>query len=232
MRKADPMKVVVTGASGLVGRALTDRLREGGHEPIRVGRSRSSDIVWDPENGELDSRQLEGTNAVVHLAGENIASGRWTGRVKERILESRTRGTSLLSRTLAGLHDKPGVVVSASAIGYYGDRGSERLDEQASAGVGFLPGVCRDWESATEPVRIAGIRLVTMRTGVVLARQGGALARMITPFRLGVGGSSVSDRRGPASRYGPCQRTASIRRERGWCRRLAGDSPEWRSSPD
>ena len=144
--------------------------------------------VWNPAAGELDPAQLDGIDAVVHLAGEPIAPGRWTARRKREILESRTGSTRLLSEVLARLKTPPSVLISASAIGYYGNRGDARLDEESGPGSGFLAEVCLAWEQAVEPARRAGIRVAIPRIGVVLARHGGALAPLLLPFRLGLGG--------------------------------------------
>ena len=184
------MKILVTGATGLVGSALVRFLAGGGHEVARLGRSGpgAGDIRWDPEAGVLEPDALEGFDGVVHLAGDNIATGRWTAEKKRRIRESRVKGTSLLAATLAGLERPPRVLVSASAIGFYGDRGEEELTEQSPAGAGFLSEVCREWEAATEAAEGKGIRVAHARLGVVLSKDGGALAKMLTPFRLGAGG--------------------------------------------
>ena len=184
------MKILVTGASGLVGRALVPLLTAEGHEAARLVRSApgAGDVPWDPDAGTLGAEALEGFDGVVHLAGENIASGRWNTEKKRRIRESRVRGTRLLSETLAALERPPRVLVSASAVGFYGDRGEEELTEASPAGTGFLSEVCREWEAATEAAEEKGVRVVHARLGIVLSRQGGALAKMLTPFRLGVGG--------------------------------------------
>ena len=187
------MKVVLTGSSGLVGSALIPVLTSGGHEVVRLVRSQprpeASEVRWDPETGEIDPAALEGVDAAVHLAGESIAAGRWTTSRKARILESRVKGTRLLVETLAGLGQRPKVLVSASAVGYYGDRGEERLTEESGSGSAFfLANVCRQWETATEPAAAAGIRVVNLRFGIILSGGGGALPRLLTPFRLGVGG--------------------------------------------
>ena len=184
----------MTGSSGLVGNALRSFLTTGGHEVVRLvrrerGRTPASDSrVWDPLFDVIDLSHFDGVDAVVHLAGENIASGRWTSARKARIRESRVRGTRLLSESLATLGVKPKVLLSASAVGFYGDRGAETLDEASSQGSGFLASVCRDWERATEPAERAGIRVVHLRIGIVLTPKGGALRRMLPPFRLGLGG--------------------------------------------
>ena len=185
------MKILVTGASGLVGSALVPFLEAGGHEVARLGRSAPSDgdVRWDPEAGVLEAGALEGFDGVGHLAGENIAAGRWTEARKRRIRESRVNGTRLLAETLARLERPPRVLVSASAIGLYGDRGDEELTEESPAGSGFLSDVCREWEAATEAAEGKGIRVVHARLGVVLSQDGGALAKMLTPFRLGAGGN-------------------------------------------
>ena len=148
----------------------------------------SGEVTWDPQQESLDLSALDGFDGVIHLAGENIASSRWTTSMKRRIRESRVRGTHALSSGLARLATPPKVLIAASAIGYYGNRGAELLDEQATPGEDFLAKVVYDWEQATEPAANAGIRVVRLRIGVVLSPAGGALAKMLTPFRLGVGG--------------------------------------------
>jgi len=187
-----PCRIGITGASGLIGSSLAVYLESGGHRVDRLVRKRPgrkpTDIYWDPENGEIDEAALEGLHAFVHLAGESLAAGRWNNARKRAILESRTRGTRLVAETLAARKVRPGVLISASATGFYGDRGDEELTEESEAGNGFLAEVCRAWEEATEPAREAGIRVVHLRTGMVLSGRGGALARMLIPFRLGLGG--------------------------------------------
>jgi len=178
------MKIVVTGSTGLVGSALIPLLESAGHEVVRLKRP----AQWDPETGVADPSAFGGVDAVVHLAGENIAGGRWTAARKERILNSRVKGTKLIAETLGNLPKPPQVLVSASAIGYYGDRGSELLREQSPPGTGFLPDVCRQWEAATDAATRKGIRVVHLRTGIVLSGKGGALRKMLLPFKLGVGG--------------------------------------------
>jgi hypothetical protein len=193
-----PLNVLISGASGLVGGALTPFLTTGGHSVRRLVRGSKAaaggDIAWDPDQGQIDARALEGLDAVVHLAGENIAGGRWTTARKERIRDSRVKGTRLLSEALAGLQRPPKVLVAASAIGFYGDRGDEILNENSAAGAGFLADVCREWEVAAEPARRAGIRTVHVRFGVILSPKGGALPKMMLPFRLGLGGRIGSGR--------------------------------------
>ncbi len=193
-----PLHVVVSGSTGLVGSALIPFLTTGGHRVTRLVRSRpqhgDEEIRWDPIAGSIETAGLEGIDAVVHLAGENITAGRWTAATKARIKESRVRGTRLLCEALAHLHQPPKVLVCASAIGYYGDRGATTVDEDSAAGTGFLADVCRAWEAATAPASDAGIRVVHLRCGVVLTAAGGALAKLLLPFRLGVGGRLGSGR--------------------------------------
>ncbi|MCH8221545.1 MAG: TIGR01777 family protein [Proteobacteria bacterium] len=185
------MKILVTGSHGLIGSALIPFLTTGGHEVLRLVRNpnpATNEIPWDPQAGVIDNEQLEGLDAVVHLAGENIASKRWNTAQKKRIRESRVHGTRLLSESIARLNDPPKVLVCASAVGYFGDRGDEELDEQSEPGTGFLADVCRDWEAAADPAREKGIRVVNLRFGVILSSAGGALAKMLLPFKLGLGG--------------------------------------------
>ncbi len=194
------MQIAVTGSSGLIGTALVDALRRDGHTaiPVRRGPSEATGdgIGWDPDAGTIDAAGLEGLDAVVHLAGAGIGDRRWTDEQKQRILGSRTGPTWLLAETLAGLQRPPAVLVSGSAIGWYGDRGSEVLDESSDppSGPDFLADVCRRWEAATGPAEAAGIRTVHVRTGIVLAGEGGVLSRLATPFKLGLGGRTGSGR--------------------------------------
>lgn len=187
----DAQRVAITGANGLVGAQLAAFLSTGGHDVRAIVRRPrdAGDVAWDPAAGVIDGDALEGLDAVVHLAGESIATARWSAESKRRILESRTVGTRLLARTLAGLARKPRVLVCASATGLYGNRGDERLDEDSAPGDGFLADVCRQWEDAAAPAREAGIRVVHLRIGVVMTPLGGALAQMLTPFRFGAGGT-------------------------------------------
>ncbi len=184
------MKIAVSGSSGMVGAALVPALDQSGHHVVRLVRANPSDgeIRWNPSDGTVDSAALDGVEAVVHLAGENIAEKRWNETQKKRIRDSRVDGTRLIATTLAGMQQKPQVLVCASAIGFYGDRGSVQLDENSEAGTGFLAEVCQGWEAACQPARDAGIRVVNLRIGVILSTKGGALAKMLTPFKLGVGG--------------------------------------------
>lgn len=195
------MKIAITGASGLIGTALTDALVADGHTVLPVSRTRRDDdtVVWNPRTGEIEAEKLEGVDAVVHLAAESLFSLRWTQEKKERILASRVDGTTLLAKTLAELERKPSVLVSASAVGYYGDRGDEVLTEtSAPAEAGFLSLVCREWEKAAQPAADAGIRVVHPRTAVVLSPNGGALELMLPAFKAGLGG-----RVGPAESWFP-----------------------------
>lgn len=186
------MKILVTGSHGLVGSALIPALEAGAHEIVRLVRSTpkagAPEVQWDAEKGSIDVARMEGLDAVVHLAGENIAEGRWTDEKKARIRDSRVKGTRLLSEALARLAQPPRTLVSASAIGYYGDRGAEVLPETSAPGSDFLAGVCRDWEAATQPAEESGMRVIHLRFGIILSETGGALAKMLTPFRLGLGG--------------------------------------------
>lgn len=184
------MTILVSGSTGLVGTALVTHLESLGHSVLRLVRERSteSDIAWDPLAGTIDSSNLPNLDGVVHLAGENIASDRWNEEKKARIRDSRLDGTGLLARTLADMENPPEVMVSASAIGFYGDRGDEILEEGSAPGSGFLSDTCRAWEDAAAPAAERGIRVVHPRIGVVLSKDGGALAKMLLPFKMGVGG--------------------------------------------
>ena len=191
------LRIGVTGSSGLIGRALCHTLTTGNHEVVRVVRKRGpigSDVFWDPTEEKIDADGLEGLDAVVHLAGESLLGFRWTDSKKKRITESRVRGTEFLARTLAALRHPPRVLVSASAVGFYGDRGTEILTERSKAGKGFLADLCQAWEAASRPASRMGIRVVNLRTGLVLTPLGGALGTMLLPFRAGVGGRLGSGR--------------------------------------
>jgi uncharacterized protein len=191
------MRVAVTGAGGLIGRPLCARLVAAGHDVRRLVRrapGAADEIRWDPAAGIPDRATLEGVEAVVHLAGESIAGGRWTAARRASIRDSRVGPTRRLAEALASLERRPRVFVSASAVGVYGDRGDEWLDESSSTGTGFLAEVARAWEGAAEPAAHAGIRVVHPRTGIVLAPDGGALAAMLPLFRLGLGGPLGSGR--------------------------------------
>jgi uncharacterized protein (TIGR01777 family) len=191
------MQIAITGASGLIGSAVADALRGDGHRVRPVVRAPSPDpdaVRWDPAGGTIDAAALEGVDAVVHLAGAGIGDRRWTEAHKAAVRDSRTQGTGLLARTLAGLDRPPAVLVSGSAIGYYGDRDDEVLTELSPPGDDFLAGVVVAWEAAAQPAVDAGIRTVFLRTGVVLTDRGGALPRMALPFRLFLGGRLGSGR--------------------------------------
>ena len=184
------MKTLVAGSSGLIGTALCRQLESEGHEVVRLVRRQPTqgELRWDPEAGELEQEALEGIEAVVHLGGQNIAAGRWTASVKEQLRQSRVQTTQLLAARLAGLAAPPKVLVCASAIGIYGHRCDEELDEESDTGEGFLAELGRAWEGASAVAAEAGIRVVQARLGIVLSRRGGALAKMLLPFRLGMGG--------------------------------------------
>ena len=185
------MHVVVSGSRGLVGSALVPFFTTGGHRVTRLVRgapANSDEAAWNPARGLAEPSRFNGVDAVVHLAGENIATGRWTPARKAEIRQSRVEGTRSLCESLARLAHPPKLLVSASAIGFYGDRGAQTLTEESGAGSGFLPDVCREWEAATEPASQAGIRVVHLRFGMVLSPAGGALQKMLLPFKLGLGG--------------------------------------------
>jgi uncharacterized protein (TIGR01777 family) len=185
------MRILVSGSHGLVGKAVVKSLANDGHEVVRLVRKNPSgpqEIEWHPNQGRLDAAHLENIEVVVHLAGESIASGRWTDEKKHAISESRVKGTALLSEALARLERPPSVFLSASAIGYYGDRDDELLTEESRHGNDFLANVCVAWENATRSAEETGIRTVHTRFGIILDKQEGALAKMLTPFRMGIGG--------------------------------------------
>jgi hypothetical protein len=190
------MDVAITGASGLIGRALSEVLRSRGDRVVAVGRGTDADVRWDPMAGTIDVDALDGVDAVVHLAGESLGEKKWTPEQKAKILESRVRGTELIARTIAEQATPPAVFVSGSAVGFYGDRGDEVLTEASAPSPpgNFLSEVCVAWEAATAAAEAAGIRTVHLRTGIVLSRHGGALGRMLLPFKLGLGGRIGSGR--------------------------------------
>ncbi len=195
------MKIAVTGATGLIGAALSERLHKQGNEIVAITRRKKLSspyspytvVHWDVERGKLDASALEGVDAVVHLAGETIAE-RWTAPKKALIRSSRVEGTKLLVEGLKSLSKRPSVLVSSSALGFYGNRGDEELDESAAPGTGYLPEVCQEWESEAARAKELGMRVVSMRGGIALSTRGGALAKMLLPFKLGLGGPLGSGR--------------------------------------
>lgn len=191
MSKDSALRVAVSGSTGFLGRALTTHLTAAGHQVVPLTRRRQpatgDSISWDPSRGELQPNALEGIDAVVHLSGENVAQ-RWTDEARRAILDSRVKSTALLARTIQGMNAPPRVFLCGSAIGIYGNRGDELLDESSTAGSGFLANVVREWEAAASVIDRADVRVVYLRSGVVLGTHGGALEKMLTPFRLGLGG--------------------------------------------
>jgi uncharacterized protein (TIGR01777 family) len=184
------MKVLITGATGLIGTRLQETLRDAGHELLLASRRAPKDdsyIQWDIHDGFAEPERLEGVDAVIHLAGENL-NGRWTDAKKKAIRESRILGTRNVVDAISGLKQRPRVLVSASAIGFYGDRGDDLMTETSPPGKGFLPEVCREWEAESRRAEDAGIRTVLLRAGIVLSKDGGALGTMLMPFKLGIGG--------------------------------------------
>jgi hypothetical protein len=195
------MKVAVTGASGLIGSALAAALREDGDQVVSLVRrspAAPDEIAWDPraERGGVPPDALAGTAAVVHLAGAGVADHRWTDAYKQEIRASRVAGTQAVASLLAAMDEPPAVLLSGSAIGWYGDTGGREVDESSAAGHGFLPSVVQDWEAAAEPAWQAGIRVVCLRSGIVISRRGGVLGRLLTPFRFGLGA-----RLGPGTQF-------------------------------
>ncbi|MDQ6649546.1 MAG: TIGR01777 family oxidoreductase [Actinomycetota bacterium] len=191
------MKIAVTGASGLIGSALLPVLRADGHEVTKLVRrtpGAPDEARWDPALGTVDTAALVGTDAVIHLAGVGIGDRRWTDDYQHKILDSRVDGTTTISRTVAALDPRPQVLLSASAVGFYGDTGDRPIDESAPVGAGFLADVVRQWEAATAPARDAGIRVVNLRTGIVLSAAGGLLGRTLPLFKAGLGGRLGSGR--------------------------------------
>jgi uncharacterized protein (TIGR01777 family) len=184
------MKIVISGASGLIGTQLVAKLSSSGHEVVRLVRRspKSGEIQWNPKSGTLDAAALEGTDAVIHLSGAGIGDKRWSDGYRKEILDSRTATTALLAKTMASLSRKPSVFLSGSAIGIYGARNDEQLTEVSTHGTGFLAEVCEQWEAAAKPAVDAGIRTVYLRTGIVLSPKGGALKKLLPLFKLGIGG--------------------------------------------
>lgn len=186
------MRILISGSTGFIGSALVTLLKSKGHEISRLVRARAGtleeEILWNPVAHVVDLKKLEGFNAMIHLAGEPIAEGRWTPEKKAKIRDSRVKGTRFLAESLARLEKPPRTLLCASAIGVYGNRGSETLSEESAPGHGFLPEVGQEWEKACEPATQKGIRVVNLRTGLVLSPHGGALKMMLPPFRLGIGG--------------------------------------------
>ncbi len=200
-RDRDRLRVAITGASGLLGQALTGFLQTGGHAVVPLVRRKpkagEDAIYWKPSEGDIDAASLEGFDVVVHLAGENIAGGRWTEARKRQIIDSRTQGTRLVAEALAQCNTPPRAFLSASAIGYYGDNPKDVVvTEKSPAGDNFLAEVCKAWEDAAQPAKDAGIRVVHPRIGVVMTAAGGALAKMLLPFQMGVGGRIGSGKQG------------------------------------
>jgi hypothetical protein len=192
-----PVRIAVTGASGLVGSHLVPRLREHGHDVVTLVRrapERPDEVRWNPATGELDPADLGGVEAAVHLAGAGIGDKRWSGEYKQLVLSSRVEGTTLLANRLTLLDPKPRVLLSGSAIGFYGDAGDQECDESSPAGTGFLADVCRAWEGSTAAAEQAGIRTVHLRTGLVLSGAGGMLAQQLLLYKLGLGGPLGSGR--------------------------------------
>jgi uncharacterized protein len=182
--------IAISGSSGLIGTALIQALTAAGHRPVRIvrGAATGDAVSWDPQADTIDAGALEGMDAVVHLAGAGIGDHRWTDAYKQELVDSRVRGTTLIATTLAGRQRPPAVLVSASAVGWYGDRGDETVDERSGPGSGFLAELCQQWEAAADPARAAGIRVVHTRSGIVLSDKGGALKKQLLLFKLGLGG--------------------------------------------
>lgn len=184
------MKILISGASGFIGSALYDNFKSNGHIVWRLVRRKAGDkeIEWDPAKGKIDQQALEGFDAVINLSGENVIRRPWSEKVKQEILDSRVQSTHLLAKTLAQLVSPPNVLISASAIGIYGNRGERICTESTEPGTGFFADVCKEWEDATGPAQLANIRTVHARFGVVLSAKGGALSKMLLPFKMGLGG--------------------------------------------
>jgi hypothetical protein len=194
------MRVAVTGSSGLIGTALVASLQADGHQPVRMlrdnKRNDGSTLHWDPARGELDPKDLEGIDAVVHLAGAGVLDKRWTDARKKELVDSRVVSTTLLADTLASMASPPPVLLSGSAIGWYGDRGNQALTEASDPGDDFLAGLCKAWEGATQPAKTAGIRVAHLRSGLVQSAEGGMLGKTLPLYKLGVGG-----RLGPGTQW-------------------------------
>ena len=187
------MRIAVTGATGLIGSALVAHLRASGDDVVRISRQvKDADVTWSPSEGRLDPTALDGVDAVVHLAGAGIADHRWTDDYKRAIRDSRSEGTTLIASTIAGMAHPPAVLLSGSAVGIYGARGDELLDETSAPGTGFLADVCVAWEAATAPAADAGVRVAHLRSGVVLSGDGGALKKQLPLFKFGLGGKMGS----------------------------------------
>jgi len=184
------MKILIVGSSGLVGMALVKVLRNIGYEVVRLVRSRSGSdsVVWNPLTGEINTDEIKGVDAVINLAGESISNGRWTPSKKKKIWDSRVLGTQNLCRVLSSLDSPPKVLINASAIGYYGDTGDTKVVEDSVSGNTFLSAVCQEWENATNSIEEKGVRVVKLRIGIVLTPKGGALKKMLVPFKMCVGG--------------------------------------------
>jgi uncharacterized protein (TIGR01777 family) len=185
-----PMRILISGATGLIGTALSDNLAAAGHTVTKLVRREAAqgEVSWDPKAGKLDPSAFEGCDAVINLSGANIGDKRWTDDNKRELLSSRIETTQLLAETMAALEHQPSVFISGSAVGWYGDRGDERLDELSSPGTDFLSDLCQKWEAATASAQDAGIRTVHVRTGIVLSARGGALKKQVPLFKLGLGG--------------------------------------------
>jgi uncharacterized protein (TIGR01777 family) len=184
------VRVAITGSHGLIGSALAEALTADGDEVTSVVRGRAGphEVAWDPQAGTIDAAGLEGHDAVVHLAGAGIGDHRWTAAYKAQVLDSRVNGTTTLAKALAGLKRPPRVLASGSAVGYYGERGDTDITETSAPGTGFLSEVVQQWEAAAAPAADAGIRVVNLRSGIVMTARGGALKKQLLPFKLGLGG--------------------------------------------
>lgn len=195
----DPLRILLSGSSGFIGSALKLLLQLAGHDLICLVRNKKllgeSSIFWNPSDGQLEKDDFEGFDAVIHLAGAGIADHRWTTKFKEKLFLSRCRDTWLLSQVLCRLYRPPKVMIAASAIGYYGDRGKEELTEDSPPGTGFLADLCKQWEKSTDAIENRGTRVVHTRFGAVLGKNGGILRKMLGPFRCGLGGKWVLDNR-------------------------------------